>query len=322
MQEEEHARISKIGIAALASAILLTGAAAAEWAPPGPIKLMIAFRAGGGADTQARLIAEALEAELGWKFIPEQVTGKGGINMAAALKDQPNDGTVIGMGVTETFGYNMAASPNSGMKPSDFTGLTTTAGFQMGVVARSSKGWSSFADVIVAAKGGQKLRFGAMSPKLADLAYLLGKAQGVDFNVVSVRGGKAVMDGVNAGDLDLGFMAGIQQKGVTAGDLVNLASALSVPLEQTPEAPTFADLGVEFNADGYFVFVGPAGMPPDARDALANAIASVSSDESSKVGGIIKKAFGGAAIISGDDLTNLLKDGYLKADELLDVASQ
>lgn len=137
----------KTGIAALASAILLTGAAAAEWAPPGPIKLMIAFRVGGGADTQARLIAEALEAELGWKFIPEQVTGKGGINMAAALKDQPNDGTVIGMGVTETFGYNMAASPNSGMKPSDFTGLTTTAGFQMGVVARSSKGWSSFADV-------------------------------------------------------------------------------------------------------------------------------------------------------------------------------
>ena len=101
----------KIGIAALASAILLTGAAAAEWAPPGPIKLMIAFRAGGGADTQARLIAEALEAELGWKFIPEQVTGKGGINMAAALKDQPNDGTVIGMGVTETFGYNMARLP-------------------------------------------------------------------------------------------------------------------------------------------------------------------------------------------------------------------
>ena len=192
----------------------------------------------------------------------------------------------------------------------------------MGVVARSSKGWSSFADVIAAAKGGQKLRFGAMSPKLADLAYLLGKAQGVDFNVVSVRGGKAVMDGVNAGDLDLGFMAGIQQKGVTAGDLVNLASALSVPLEQTPEAPTFADLGVEFNADGYFVFVGPAGMPPDAQGALANAIALVASDESSKVGGIIKKAFGGAAIISGDDLTNLLKDGYLKADELLDVASQ
>lgn len=97
---------------------------------------------------------------------------------------------------------------------------------------------------------------------------------------------------------------------------------LSVPLEQTPEAPTFADLGMEFNADGYFVFVGPAGMPPDAQDALANAIASVASDESSKAGGIIKKAFGGAAIISGDDLTNLLGDGYLKADELLDVASQ
>lgn len=37
-----------------------------------------------------------------------------------------------------------------------------------------------------------------ISPKLADLAYLLGKAQGVDFNIVSVRGGRAVMNGVTA----------------------------------------------------------------------------------------------------------------------------
>ena len=35
------------------------------------------------------------------------------------------------------------------------------------------------------------------------------------------------MNGVNAGDMDLGFMAGIQAKGVASGELVNLASALT-----------------------------------------------------------------------------------------------
>ena len=48
----------------LVAAVALTASTgamlAADWTPPGPIKLMIAFRAGGGADTQARLIAEAL----------------------------------------------------------------------------------------------------------------------------------------------------------------------------------------------------------------------------------------------------------------------
>ena len=234
----------KMVMGAVAGLAMATSVQAADWTPPGPIKLMIAFAAGGGADTQARLIAEDLEAKLGWKFIPEQVTGKGGMNLAMALKDQPNDGSVIGMVVTETLGYNMRAA-NAGVTPEDYTAITTTAGFQMGVVALSSKGWTSFDDMIAAAKDGG-LRFGTMSPRLADLAYLLGKAQGVDFNIVNVKGGKAVMNGVNAGDMDVGFMAGIQSKGVAAGDLVNLASALSVPLKQTPDAPTMADLGVPF----------------------------------------------------------------------------
>lgn len=111
-------RMIKTGLAALGVAAMATGAWAQDWTPPGPIKLLIGFRAGGGADTQARLIAEALEQKNGWKFIPEQVTGKGGLNLAAALKDAPNDGTVIGLAVTETFGYNMAAS-RAGMTPED-----------------------------------------------------------------------------------------------------------------------------------------------------------------------------------------------------------
>ena len=312
-------RILKSAVAALGLAAMATGAFAADWTPPGPIKLMIGFAAGGGADTQARLIAEALEAKMGWKFIPEQVTGKGGVNLLAAMKGQPNDGTVIGLVVTESVGYNLAAA-NAGMTPADFTGLSTTAGFQMGIVSLSSKGWKTFADVVAAAKDGQEIRFGTMSPMLADVAYLLGKAQGVEFNIISVKGGKDVMNGVNAGDMDLGFMAGIQGKGVAAGDLVNLASALSVPLKQTPDAPTLGDLGVPYNADGYFVFVGPAGMPDDARNALAAAIADVVSDESTKAGGLIKKAFGGSATITGAELDALLVSGYNGAGELMKAA--
>ncbi|MEM7259139.1 MAG: hypothetical protein AAF404_17315, partial [Pseudomonadota bacterium] len=92
----------------------------ADWQPPGPIKLMIAFAAGGGADTQARLIAEEIEASTGWKFIPENVTGKGGVNLLNAMKGMPNDGSVIGMVVTETLGYNRVAAKGSGLELGDF----------------------------------------------------------------------------------------------------------------------------------------------------------------------------------------------------------
>ena len=146
------------------------------------------------------------------------------------------------MVASETMGYNMMAA-NAGVTPDDYTAIATTAGFQMGIVASSAKGWTSFADLVAAANAGETVRMGVMTPKLADLAYLVGKAQGVDLNIISVQGGKAVMNGVNAGDMDAGFMAGIQAKGVAAGDLVNLASAFSVPLTQTPDAPILGDLG-------------------------------------------------------------------------------
>ena len=153
--------MKKLFLAAATSLAALAAAAApalADWSPEGPIKLLIGFRAGGGADTQARLMAEELEARHGWQIIPEQLTGKGGAVLAAALKDEPADGTSMGMVVTETFGYNMVAAPNAGYSQSDFTPITTTAGFQMGVVALTSKGWSTFDDVVAAAKAGQVWR--------------------------------------------------------------------------------------------------------------------------------------------------------------------
>ena len=304
-------------IAAGALVAMGTSGALAEWKPSGPITMMIAFAAGGGADTQARMIAEELEKRHGWKIIPEQVTGGGGAKLAAKMKGMANDGTVIGMAVTETYGYNMVANPKAGFTQADITPLTTTAGFQMGIVSLASKGWNDFGDVIAAAKAGETIRFGTMSPRIADIAYLLGEANGVEFNIIEVRGGKAVMNGVNAGDMDLGFMAGIQAKGVASGELVNLASALSTALKMSPEAKGMDAYGVDFVLDGYFMFAGPAGMPSDARKAISSAIAEIVNDPSTKAGGFIKKAFGGPATISGAELGGLLAKDAADAETLM-----
>jgi len=318
--EENMKKILMSAAAAVSLFSASMGSALADghaWSPNGPIKMLIAFSAGGGADTQARLVAEDLQANKGWEVIPEQVTGKGGINALIALKDMPKDGTAIAMVVTESLGYNAVAAQGAGIMPSGFTGLTTTAGFQMGVVAKADKGWTSIQDMLAEAKNGN-LRFGTMSPKLADLAYLLGEANGVEFNIISVKGGKKVMNGVQAGDMDVGFMAGIQRKGVASGDLVNLASAMSKSLVQTPDAPVFADLGVPFNADGYFVFVAPAGMDPAARAAITEAIED--SIKNGKASGIINKAFGGASVIKGGDLDAALQAEYDAAGALIEAA--
>jgi len=276
--------------AAVSIAVSAVSVQAQDWTPPGPIKLMIAFAAGGGADTQARLIAAELENRLGWEFIPEQVTGKGGVNLLLEMQDEANDGTVIGMVVMESLGYNLYTA-DVGLSPEDFTLITTTASAQMGIIAGAETGWGSFEEMIEAGKAGQDIRFG-------------------------------VMNGVTAGDMDVGFMAGIQGPGVAAGDLTILASAMSKPLNQDPDAPLLADLGVDFDGDAVFMFAGPGGMPDAARNAIAAAISEVTSDPSTEAGALIERAFGGSLNLQGADLDEVVMRNFNDSPVLIEAASQ
>ena len=88
---------------------------------------------------------------------------------------------------------------------------------------------------------------------------------------------------------------------------------------QSPEAPTFADLGVEFNSDGYFVFVAPANMDAKARSAITDAI--VAATASGKAAGMISKAFGGATTIRGAELDQLMQAEYEAAGALMQGSS-
>ena len=60
--------------AACAIVVMATSGTLAEWKPSGPITMMIAFAAGGGADTQARMIAEELENGMAGKSSRSRAT--------------------------------------------------------------------------------------------------------------------------------------------------------------------------------------------------------------------------------------------------------
>ena len=295
---------------------------AEEWTPAGPIKLLIGFRAGGGTDTQSRLIAEELEKRKGWKIIPENVAGKGGVVMSGQLKEQPADGLSIGMAVTESYGYNMIASKKSGYTKDDFTFLTTTTGSQMGIYAKTERGWKTIADVVAAMSGGEEIAFGTMSPKLADGAFLLGEKLGVKFNIVTgLKGGKGIMNALVADDIDIGWGAGIQSKGVRSGQFVNLASGETKRLDISPDAPTLTELGLAYDFGAKFVLVAPAGISDAARSALTNAIQEIVRDPATKANQFINKSYSGPVLISGAELDAFISNGIEASRSLLEAAS-
>jgi tripartite-type tricarboxylate transporter receptor subunit TctC len=85
-------------VAALAmsvSALTVTTAFAADEYPTKPIKMVVPFPPGGGADTVARLVSEALTKRLGQPVVVENKPGGGATVGAAFVANAPADGYTL-----------------------------------------------------------------------------------------------------------------------------------------------------------------------------------------------------------------------------------
>ena len=89
-------------------------AQASEWPAGKPIKLVVPFPAGGGADIIARTISNKLSENLGQKIIIENRAGAGGsLGTEAALREKANGRTLIYV-TNGTLGTNPALYTNVG----------------------------------------------------------------------------------------------------------------------------------------------------------------------------------------------------------------
>jgi tripartite-type tricarboxylate transporter receptor subunit TctC len=79
----------------LAAPALRPSGAAAQAYPTRPLRMIVPFVPGGGADTTARFVAEPLGAELGQNVVIENRGGAGGTIGAAAVAQAPADGYTL-----------------------------------------------------------------------------------------------------------------------------------------------------------------------------------------------------------------------------------
>ena len=82
----------------LALAVCSFPAVAQEFPPRKPVKMVVGFAAGGGADTAARLIAKRLGDSIGQPVVVENRPGAGGNIAHQYVAGAPADGTVILLG--------------------------------------------------------------------------------------------------------------------------------------------------------------------------------------------------------------------------------
>lgn len=311
----KFSKLVKVISASVLILSVVSAPAKAEWKPTGPIKLMIGFGPGGGTDTQARSLATEIEALKGWRVIPENMGGAGGAVMASKLKSEPADGLTIGLALDTTFSF--ASIGNDSLSLSDFTYITTTAASQTAVIARADSGWKTLDDVSKAAKSGTKIIWANYSAQTQLASETIAAKLGIDVNHVRGKGGKSGVNTLVAKDANLAWGGGAQRGLVAAGELVILASAESEPLVQAPKGQTLKDLGIANTFGFKFVVAAPAGLPTEARDAIAKAVSDVITDTNSKTAKFIAKQYPPAAVvIAGDELDTALK-AQLEANKQL-----
>lgn len=135
------------GLQALAAASLtalgaLSGPAALaqDGFPSKPITILVPFAAGGTTDILARIVAQALQQELGQTVIVDNKPGAGGNIGAVAAARAPADGYTLFMGTVGTHAINAALYAKPGFDPiKDFSPLTRVANVPNLLVAHPSQ---------------------------------------------------------------------------------------------------------------------------------------------------------------------------------------
>lgn len=259
------------GLAACALAPLTARAQA--W-PAKPIKITVAYPPGGVADAMARLLADKLAPVLGQSVLVDNKAGaSGSIGMDAVAKAAP-DGYSFGFSAISPLVLN----PHLGKSPfdaaRDIAPVASVIASPVLLLGTSALAAKDFKELVAAAKARPgALRWATSGP--ASLGHIVLEqvkaGTGVDITHIPYKGGGQQINDALGGQFEvLSVNAGPAIMGhLKAGKLKALAVGSPARLEQLPQVPTLAELGLPAaNLASVFGLFAPAGTPAAAIERL------------------------------------------------------
>ncbi len=232
-----------------------------------PMRIIVPFPAGGGADLWARVIAQKLGEAWGQNVIVDNRAGASGIiGTELASKAMP-DGDTLLLGTTGTHATNPVVFRKLPYDPiKDFAPITNFVDTPFMLVVHSSVPAKSVKELIALAKArpGQLTYASFGNGSSAHLAGELFKSMAkIDAVHVPYKGGAPAMIDLLGGHVSMMFNslpAVVPQ--VKAGRLRGLAVASLQRANAAPDIPTFAEAGLPgVEAGSWYGVFAPAGTP-------------------------------------------------------------
>ena len=261
-------RRSLLGAVALIATCIALPAAHAQSArnfPEKPIKLVIAFPAGGPTDVTMRQLAENAGKQLGQPIIIENKPGAGGTLPAQALQTAQPDGYTLAQMPLGVFRLPYTTKIN--WDPvKDISYVINVTGYAFGIVVPADSPLKNWQDFVAYAKANPgKLTYGSTgtmtSPHLT--TELIAQKAGIELQHVPYKGSADLMLATISGQL----MAAADSTGfaqqVAAGKLRVLNTWGEKRLDKFPDAPTLKELGYDMVQNSPFGIGAPRGTPPE-----------------------------------------------------------
>ena len=268
--------MKRIALAAICVLACCTGQAVAQAYPNKPIRMLVGYAAGGGADALARLTATHLGEALGQQVVVENRAGAGATLAADAVAKAPADGYTLLFGET---GLLIAPAVYASL-PFDpvksFTPVGAVCTTPLVVVANPAVPARTTAELVALLKANPgKYSYG--SPGVGTVHHLamelFRKQAGVDYVHVPYKGAAPIMPDLVGGQIPLAIMSAppalAQAK---AGKIKAIALTSPVKLAGAPDWPALADTFPGFDASPRLFVLAPAGTPPAVVTRLDAAI--------------------------------------------------
>jgi tripartite-type tricarboxylate transporter receptor subunit TctC len=260
----------------VAAAVCLIGTARADDYPSRPLRVMVGFPAGSGADITARVVGQRLGQILGQQIVVENKVGAGSSFAAEAVARAPKDGYTLLIASIANSINALVSTKLSFDFPRDFAPilrLTTTPNI---LVVHPSLHVKSVQELIELAKAKpDQLSFG--SSGVATGTHLAGELfkvmAGVKMVHVPYGGSPQAVTDLIAGRIQVFFSpASTVLEHVRAGTLVALASTEAKRAAVAPDLPTVSEAGLPgFESGLWFGLMAPAGTPKAIVDKLNRA---------------------------------------------------
>lgn len=274
-------KLVRVLAAALASAVMATQAAAQAAYPNRPIRMVVAFAAGGSTDVVARSISQKLGEALGVPVVIDNRAGANGTVGSDIVAKSAPDGYTIMMGEVGSLAMAPGLYPKLPYDPDrDFVPVTLVARTPLLAAVKSDSPIKSLAELIARAKSNPgKLNYpssGAGGPN-----HLAGELFNMQANVktqhIAYKGGGPAVLSLVTGETDFGLLSRVTiDSQLQSGRLKPLAVASDQRLANMPDLPTFAEAGLPgFTAETWFMVVAPAGIPPAIVNRLNAEIAKI-----------------------------------------------